>query len=259
MKYYPFTLAVGVSTPLHLVGTYMRYYSVSSGGSNPTLQVKSESGADFLLKPGQSIRFPKSNNVWSISNYEGIASITGVLVVGDGEIVDNRISGDVSINSVASVTGTVSVIEGGKVRTLSGIAFSSAAGAGALAANYTFAQLWNKSVDKNLIVNRLTPSLQANSAIIIGFNSAALANLNNAAQSKLGGGAASVAAEARYEQNAVAGTIASTLTSFYAAANVPTNVPLVEPIIVPPGKGLCVRGDLNTVLNCGFDHWEEAV
>jgi hypothetical protein len=111
MKYFPFSVGVGESTRIQARASYLRYYSVSAGAASPTLRIKTTSGLDVLLKPGQSLRLPLgiTSSDWAISNHDAALTITGLLVLGDGQIDDDRITGSVTIDSVASITGTVSV------------------------------------------------------------------------------------------------------------------------------------------------------
>lgn len=109
MQYYPFSVAVGASHHVLARGNFLRYYEALTGTANPTLEIKpmGSSGAgssEFLLRPGQSMKLPVSVPGFMIENFDGIATITGRLLVGEGDFNDSQISGDVTISGTVAVT-----------------------------------------------------------------------------------------------------------------------------------------------------------
>jgi hypothetical protein len=110
MQYYPFSVAVGASHHVLARGNFLRYYEALTGTANPTLEIKpmgsgGAGSSEFLLRPGQSIKLPVSVPGFMIENFDGIATITGRLLIGEGDFNDSVISGNVT------VTGTVLVSE----------------------------------------------------------------------------------------------------------------------------------------------------
>lgn len=108
MQYYPFSVAVGVSHHVLARGNFLRYYEALTGTANPTLEIKpmgsgGAGSSEFLLRPGQSIKLPTSVPGFMIENFDGIATITGRLLVGEGDFNDSVISGEVTIVGDADV------------------------------------------------------------------------------------------------------------------------------------------------------------
>jgi hypothetical protein len=154
------------------------------------------------------------------------------------------------------LAGEVSIVEGGRSRTLAGIAYISFATAAASPGNQSSVQLWNVSVDKRLVLTRLTLGTNTAQTLQLRRASVALATLAMAAERKLFGTGTSVSGQAKTENPAAAaGAIVSTVLM---PANTPFNVPFSEPLILEPAAGLTISGTtVNTSVNASFDHWEE--
>jgi hypothetical protein len=109
MQYYPFSVAVGASHHVLARGNFLRYYEALTGTANPTLEIKpmgsgGAGSSEFLLRPGQSIKLPVSAPGFMIENFDGIATITGRLLIGEGDFNDSQISGNVTIAGNVAVT-----------------------------------------------------------------------------------------------------------------------------------------------------------
>lgn len=158
------------------------------------------------------------------------------------------------------VSGVVEVVEGGLARTLAGIAFSCRIQQVAVAAEYSYVQLWNPVASgKNLIVNKIAVSAGAAAALldVRGFD-ASFADLASNPQSKKINAALSVA-ECRRDTDASPNT-GDALYAVYVPANTSALIPLVEPFVVPPGNGLgCMNFVANNELVMSLDHWEQSV
>src|SRR4051812_10935970 len=99
MRYYQFTVGVGESQRFYVQGNFVAYYSVSAGAAAPAVEVKSGSrGHSVILKPGETVTFPETQTELAVANYDGANTITGVLFVGEGNFVSNRIDGTVVIS-----------------------------------------------------------------------------------------------------------------------------------------------------------------
>jgi hypothetical protein len=251
MQLYDITIAANSSRRLDAPGTYFYYYTGNAGGADSTITLQGiSSGLRIVLKPGQSLRLPQGANVetsWLVGNYANAATIVGTVIVGTGEIQDNRI------------TGSVEVIDGGKARTLAGGAFMGANYQPAVAAQYSTCQLWNAAGNtKNAIVENIWVSSATAQILKVGWNTAANGGALNTCIAKRAGAANSVA------QNNVI-TLAGNPTGFqYLAqiqvqANAPFAISLKEPVALPPGYGLSVQATTaNTDLNTSFEFFEES-
>lgn len=252
MQIYDITIGVNSTRRLDAPGTYFYYYSGSAGGADSTITLQGiSSGLRIVLKPGQSLRLPDGANVetsWLVGNYANTASIIGTVIVGNGQIQDNRIS------------GSVEVIDGGKNRTAANQTFFGYANAGLLAGNFSHQQLWNPAASgKNLFVKALTISTSVAQAPQLAWSNSAMTTLvtTGGSPKKIGGTAGS--AEQRSQTNAAQlGT--SLQHVIYLAANTPLQIQFQEPIQIPPGFGLVTRtsvvaADLPTV----FEYMEESV
>lgn len=252
INFYDLSIAANTARKLDAAGSLFRYVSGDAGGADTRILVRpiGGQGGAVLLSPGQAVKFPYSVSEWRIENYANAGTITGTVAVGDGDLQDNRI------------TGEVSVVEGGRARVVAGLAFMGATGAAAVAAQYSHAQLWNASSTYRLVVNKLvvstSPAAPAGAFINVARNAAALFAGPAAPSSKLVNGTASVNAELRGGTNAA--LLGTTMVSFWFDGQVLQQIPLVEPIIIPPGAGLVLAmGVVNQQLNVQFDHWEDRI
>jgi hypothetical protein len=252
MQLYDITITASQTRQLDARGNYFYYYAGSAGGADPTITLRGlSSGLRIVLKPGQAFRLPagSSENSWVMTNYAGAATILGSVIVGNGEITDNR------------VTGSVEVVDGGKNRTNAGTAFSSAISSGAgVAAQYAHCGIWNPSGSgKNVIIERLIISTAAASVVQYGTATNYIGSLNGGASSKKSGGTASTG-------QASFGNSATNLPSGFSYmgilqinANVPFDLVLKEPIIVQPNAGFAVaNATTNTSLTITTEFFEES-
>lgn len=146
------------------------------------------------------------------------------------------------------VLGEVSVIDGGKFRTLSGAAFIMPGVCQALAANLSHCQLINPvGSNKRAIISGLQVSADVASAVSIRYFDSPLSTLVGAPVSKLSGGAAS-AMEYR-TQNSPAPIGTTILYGNYFQANQIQNLSFKEPIVLNPGRGLV---GLSSSINANF-------
>ena len=110
MQHYDINIPAGGAREIQVQGDYVYYLSGSAGGADSTITLRDVSGSDtVLLKPGQAFRlgYGGKNVRWIVGNHAGAGDIEGVLLMGEGEFSDNRISGSVE------VTGTVKTQEVG--------------------------------------------------------------------------------------------------------------------------------------------------
>lgn len=116
MQLYDISVEPNKTRQLDAQGSYFYYYSGDAGGADTTITIRGlSSGLRIILKPGQAYRLPQGNKEtsWVLTNYTNTATIVGNVIVGDGDITDNRI------------TGSVEVIDSSQNRVNANIAFGS--------------------------------------------------------------------------------------------------------------------------------------
>jgi hypothetical protein len=130
---FKFSVTTTGAAPILQPGRYVYYRKATAGQDYPEIQVKTNTGDMVKLKPGEGFTFSRQYESLIITNADAQVTITGELVAGDGSFQANRIQGEVS------------VIDGGRTRTLNGKAFivygSNAGGVG----KYGYIQLKNPS------------------------------------------------------------------------------------------------------------------
>lgn len=246
LQYYDITIPANTSRQLAAPGSYFRYYSGQAGGLDETITLKSGNGAVMcLLKPGQSIKLPEAVTDWQIGNYANAATITGMVVVGDGEIQDS------------SIAGSVSVIDGGFARTNSKVAFLGQSSIAATPGLYSHCAIFNPLASgKVLVLEAMAFSASAAAVVWLGGIAAALATAGAASNNKLLGSSATAANLCR---EANAGILMSTVALGYqvAAGSVQT-INFKEPIVINPGFGFCAAlTTANLQLNANYEYYEK--
>lgn len=238
-RIYDFTLGAGGMQRLPVVGDFFKVISATG-----QINVIADTGAQLDLMPGQGLREFQFNTL-AISDKSGAAN-AGKILVGFSGMIDDR------------VTGEVSIVEGGRSRVLAGAAFCGSSAVAAAAGLYSQGQLWNPAASgKRLIVSEVVFEGGAGGATVqMRWNQAALANLAMVGQSKLLGGAASVA-EVRWDQ--AAGPTGTNM--FGAGVDTKANQwRFAEPLIVNPGYGLILgNAGVNSYVRSNFQYFEEPV
>lgn len=250
-KIYPLTIPAGGQFNLLAVGSYFKVLSASG-----TFEVTGDAfGQLGALLPGQGLRLqnPDGSAAFfgrlTFRDTSGNANNLTVLVAGDG-FVDDRI------------TGEVSVIDGGKSRSLALSCFSGGKYTGASPGNYSVVQLRNVSATMRLVVSQITVQAGTtadNLSIYYGAN--ALATLVGAAPNKRLGSAASINGQLRADTIAAvppAGAAAIPLFQISLQAQGGFTYRLTEPLIVPPTQTITVVGAVvNNGVGASFEFYEE--
>jgi hypothetical protein len=234
MQQFDITVPTVGGFPVHAPGRYIKYLSGNNGGGDTSLIVTpgGQGGNKVVLYPGQAYRVADNKptpDSWTLANATGSATIIGKVVVGDGRIDDNTMS------------GLVQVVDGGKARSLNGSAFMAIGGAVATAGICGRVQLWNPASNPNrLIVEQISVTNQAG-AVGCGVTGT---------QTQLGTlGLLGVA-----KTIGMPASVAGTYTDLTQAAGAPApfaNITLEagfkqnwfkpnEPFIIKPGNGLMV-------------------
>jgi hypothetical protein len=256
MQLYDITLTTSQTRQLDAPGSYFYYYAGSAGGADATITLRGlSSGLRIILKPGQAFRLPNGTieNAWVMTNYAGTSTIIGTVIVGNGDITDNR------------VTGSVEVIDGGKNRTLANQAFIGYGYANAAAGNYSYTQLWNPSNSgKRIVIEQITSGVFVGTVPVVmnfAMTNAVFATSASNAQSKLTGGVNSVM-EIRTDTNVNSGSTRFPTRfwdQYVEATSRMWDLQPKEPIVVTPGYGIVIScGNVNTAFTTNIEFYEEA-
>jgi hypothetical protein len=242
-KVYPFALTAGGSQVIMQEGSFFRILT-ATGALNVTFD---DIGPFGPMNVGQGKRGPFRRLV--LTDASGAAANVGSVVVADTDFVDQTLSGNVS------------VVDGGKSRTLSNSAFMATVFQAAVAAQMAHAQLWNPAASgKNLIVEAVSVMTSGASGTFgVGAKNAALATAYNAPAPKLLGGAAPMSLSFTQTNAVSLITAGSQLLAINATTNQLVAYRFVEPVVVPPGFGLIAWNNiLNTDISANFEFFEEA-
>lgn len=241
---YDFTLTAGGSQVILAEGDYFRV--MSSTGQVEVLMSDGSRYGPIAAGQGQK---GKHYTRLTVRDRSGAGNVGFIMVAGE-EFVDNRVNGEVS------------VIDGGKARTIANSAFAWALGAPAIAATYAACQLYNPvGSGKRVIVKAYSVVATAPTYVQTHTNLAALANLGAAlVNSKHRGGVMPIAVS-RYENFAVT-TPSPAFIDYIGMPVGAQSYPrlLQEPVVLEPGAGFIVEAQTaNVQMNASFEWTEEAV
>lgn len=216
---YDFVLSAGGSQQLAVVGSSLKL--LSSFGK---VCVKTDTGAVVTIEPGQGIRnFPFGK--LTIIDKSGALN-RGLILVADADMIDDR------------VTGEVSVIDGGRARTLAGTAFIASGFRSADSGLHPVVEIWNPSLVKSVTIKSMMISSSVDTPVAMGFVTAASGGKQGFSISKKAPGNSGVAEVWNDEMSGY-----PYVKSFHTSnikAGVSFVVALAEPIVLPPGNGLAV-------------------
>lgn len=248
MQDYQFTVAVGASQPMQVVGSYVRYQRCTAGSANPSIRINVPGYGKTKLAPSEAARWPKEFSSFYIENADGVATVSGEIVVSDGSFQSDRIGGEVS------------VIDGSKSRTLAGQAFIGQWGANAVAAQYAHMQLLNPSGSgKRVVITQYKGISNALCSFQLIRYDTALTTLNGNAPSKDIAAAASTAQLRSATNAAQLGTGSVMDSSYFPAAGMAPSFVFREPIILRANQGIVLRSDtVNTLVSGVFEFYEES-
>lgn len=236
-RVYDFTMPAFGAAVILAEGSFYRLMSATGA-----VEVRRNNGSIVgPLLPGQGERAEFIS--LTITDKSGAAN-AGTILIADDAFIDERVSGEVS------------VIDGGLVRSMGQAAFMAVASLNASAGNYGIVQLWNPSATRWAAVSQVwLNSFSGGQNYEIRIASAPLATLVGAPPSKRTNGAAS-AMELRTDVLAAipAGAL---LVKNYGPINTLAPWRFTEPLAVAPGTGLNVIGTtLNAHLCPCFDYFE---
>lgn len=238
-RIYDFTLTAGAMQRLPVVGDFFKVISATG-----VINVNVDTGATLDLMPGQGLREFNFNTL-TITDKSGAGNV-GKILVGFSGMIDDR------------VTGEVSVLDGGKSRTLAGQAFQYGMGVAPGAGLYALFQMQNPvGSAKNVIVKTYKIAAQAAGVVAVALNDAPLqADLSGVASKLIG--SANVPA-LKFYGGAVAGAMGP---NYFDIANLQANAEiskvLQEPWVLTPGATMKIHSATAAqTLNCVFEWIEE--
>lgn len=172
---------------------------------------------------------------------------------GSGDAGSRRTSGLVRIDG----TSNVSVVDGGRLRSLAGNSYAGGAYSNAVAGQYSEVQLWNPAASgKNLFLTQVNFSSSANSAIFILSKMTPQANIR-AVSNKILGGAAGVG---QLRWGSTPTYLGTEFGYSHVAAFQQNTLKFSDPFIIPPGYGLTIQGStLDNLIGAAFEFFEESV
>lgn len=225
-KIYPFSIPAGGSFPLLVIGDYCKILT-SSG----PLEIDGDTFGNIgPILAGQGVQDAPFHRL--VLNDRSGALNNGTILIADNAFIDDRISGEVS------------VIDGGKARTLSERAGFATVARIADVALVSNSQIWNPSTSGlNVFVQKITYT-STTGAGIIGLRSNTVAlntSAGNPASKNLGNVISAI--EIRSETSAAALGVGQ-LNNFVSAINTPTTQELKEPICIRPGVGMVFSGGI---------------
>lgn len=255
MQIYDINIAPNNVQEVASQGRYIYYYNGSAGGADATITVKHDmSGTAVVLKPGQAFRLDdkeRGGGRWLIGNYANTAPILGRIVVGNGRIEDN------------TVTGSVEIVSSGKNRTKANQAYVMPCSTGGVAGQYPYHALINPAGSgKVIVLNGISLSSDTAQGVYVGTNAGAYAGTANVMFNKNIGGDSQAVALGSYGKNTtvLADYAGKVLFSFYVAVNTSIDVKITEEIVIQPGSNVCVYGTTQaSTVGSNFQWFEESI
>lgn len=240
-RIYDFTIPANGSFQLNVEGDYVRVMSGTGA-----IEIVTDNMRLGPLMAGQGQQDNEFRRL-TLNDKSGSVNVGTILVASSG-FIDQRINGEVS------------VIDGGKARSLAGLTFSSALSVEALAANNPNCQLWNPVGSRvNLVIEKISFSSSVAQKIAWGGSNAAASALTIRGNSKKTGAPNSKAYQCQ-------GNTVGLVPGFYylGILGVDINVPIIyelrEPIVITPGSGFTVWGkQINTDLSVTMEFFEDPI
>ncbi|MYM39659.1 hypothetical protein [Duganella qianjiadongensis] len=183
LQYYDINIGLTATQEVAAQGRYLYYLSgttpnvtnnVQGAAGNQAIKVRASSnGNTVILMPGQALRLPhddKSPERWFVSNYKGLEVITGLVMVGEGEFVDNNTSNLVTLTATAISNAQAMAVQKQALNTITTFAAvtinTGAAQALVSDATQRCLRIRNTHATANLAIGGPTVTL-ANAAVVI--------------------------------------------------------------------------------------------
>ena len=243
-RLYDFTLAaaVGAAQRVDALGGFLKVIAAPGGA----IGVKLDGGAEIQLLEGQGVRLPDGQQFREVTvrNLQAVAN-AGSIFIGDSRFEDSRI------------TGVVSVIDGGRARTLAGQAFVGYVSVTGSAGCVPVVELFNNfATGVRTVIKALRLSTPTAGVIQLSNHNATLAQGPFDPQNKRLNGATSIAK--LYRDPNLAASPGVAFESLNVGAGLVVPITLQEPIILDPGRSLVVSHQtLATTILATFEFIEE--
>lgn len=237
MRPYSFVLEASTTKPFNLEaqGNYVRYRKVLTGIDAPEILIETNKGDLIPLLPGEDAYLGEMCEHFKVFNVLGTVAMTGVLMIAGGfdgvKFSSDRISGEVS------------VIDGGRSKTMAGAAFSAYASVGAVSAKYGHALLLNPvGSGKRVIVESSTYDISTSDGVIlVGTYSTVLGNIGTAPLNKyVKASPTAAAAQVSYDFLSSGLTFGNQEVRTVKGYS-PYSRKHTQPIILAPGYGIAVQ------------------
>lgn len=152
--------------------------------------------------------------------------------------------------------GVVSVVDGGKARSKTGLSFFAGFYHGAIAGNYSQVQLWNPAASgRNLVLTQINYSMAAIGGVFLRRHTGALVtNASSVILNKLISGAAGVA---QFRTEAFTALFGTSFHYIHLLARSAQLLRVSDPIIVEQGNGVIVACDQLATEVAGAFEWTE--
>lgn len=246
LQYFDISIPANGSRQIDAEGRYFRFYAGISTSPDVDILVKGDTGAVVsILAPGQSLKLDKTVKSWSIANRKNTGTITGIVVIGDGELTDSTIS------------GTVNAVNGELVRVKAGMCFMASATFPATAGQYSHVQLDNALAGtKRCVINKLHMMTSAPSGTQLNQTTIVSTGGLTLGKNKVQGGPAGTVGVRAEGNVAILGTTWAMMGVSIAFDS--KEFPFSEPIILLPGQRLnAVATQVNTTMSAIFQWYEE--
>lgn len=237
---YDFSVSAGGSQVIEVKGRFFKYKSGTGA-----IRVKATKGGFIDLLPGQGVWNVDFSQL-VIQDRSGQAN-AGVMLAGEFDFHDDRI------------VGTVDVVDGGRSRTMAGMAFMSWNDINPSAGNISAHQIWNPvGSGKSVIIEQIQFSSLTAGFFGVGISDSALPVDAGYASCKKSGASKSLANK-RMGNLPVMNSVAS-LFSCYVEAGKTMDRKFNEPVLLLPGYGLSIfTGSQNVELAASFEWFEETI
>lgn len=241
---YTFT---GTGRQIDAQGVFFRYESGTDGSGVTAIRVLADGAILGTFEPGDTIDLPTPAKRWEI--YPTSTGCIGAVRVGNARVSSNKLQ------------GIVQTVDGGRARSISGVAFSGYVDQQGVASNSGFVQLFNATgSNKLLIVNRLSILCGASpSSVIASFGATPFTSQLQMGQSKRVYGSMSTAGQLRYQSQATPPSSSGSLRGWQLQASTTFDYVPSEPIVLSSGASLNIgMSAQNNFIGATFEWFEEA-
>lgn len=242
-RVYNFSIPAGGSFQLPVTGSYFRVMTATD-----VLEVQGDTfGNIYPLYTGQGLQGQEFRSL-NLLNRTG-ATNNGSILVSDGKFVDDRI------------TGEVSIIDGGKSRSMSGIAFASTGFVTGVASQYSCLQIWNPSGSgKNIVIEQYSIASSTAGYIDIGISTTQLTTaLGITPVGKYSGVNNSISIIKKDNLVGYPASFNGFATVQLAALSSSPIFKFSEPMIIKPGFGLTFTGAIASSYSFNIESFEDNI